>query len=162
MTRLELLIVIVGCIVVLGAVDALSGTLPDQKLTPGVTRDLALKEICTTKWGKDARAVTPKMKAQVYAAYGMVPFKGECALSPRGCEVDHLISRELGGADDVKNLWPQAYGGSCNAVNKDRLENKLHALVCAKTITLAEAQRAISANWIAAFTKYVDPKGCKP
>jgi hypothetical protein len=45
----------------------------------------------------------------------------------RHCEIDHLISRELGGADEVANLWPQSYGGQpWNAVLKDKLENRLH------------------------------------
>jgi hypothetical protein len=45
----------------------------------------------------------------------------------RRCEIDHLISRELGGADDVKNFWPQPYGTHAwNAVLKDRVENRLH------------------------------------
>lgn len=30
----------------------------------------------------------------------------------RRCEIDRLISRELGGTDEIKNLWPQAYGTS--------------------------------------------------
>lgn len=140
---------------------AFAGTLPDPALTPGAIRNLTLDQVCKTKWGKDERAVTAAMKAQVYAEYHMIRYQGTCALSKRGCEVDHLVSRELAGADDVKNLWPQPYGGPCNAVNKDRLENKLHALVCSKSMTLEEAQQAIASNWIAAYTKYVDAHGCQ-
>jgi 5-methylcytosine-specific restriction endonuclease McrA len=43
-----------------------------------------------------------------------------------GCEVDHLISRELGGADATDNLWPQPYTQHPGAHEKDRLENQLH------------------------------------
>ena len=136
-------------------------TLPDPALTTGVTRALTLDQVCNTKWGKDVRAVTPAMKSQVYAEYHMVRYQGDCALSKRGCEVDHLISRELAGADDVRNLWPQPYGGQCNAINKDRLENKLHKLVCGKAITLQSAQHAIATDWVAAYAQYVDPKGCQ-
>jgi hypothetical protein len=136
------------------SVSAFAGSLPDPALTPGVVRNLTLDQICNTKWGLDHRAVTAKMKSQVYARYHMKPYHGECALSPRGCEVDHLISRELGGADDILNLWPQPYGGPCNAVNKDRLENRLHKLVCSKAISLKEAQKAISLNWINAYYIY--------
>ena len=40
------------------------------KLTPGAIRhDLSKKEICATKWGKDQRYVTEKMKREVYHAY---------------------------------------------------------------------------------------------
>jgi hypothetical protein len=70
----------------------------------------------------------------------------------RRCEIDHLISRELGGADDVRNLWPEAYGTSPrNAVRKDRLENALHKEVCAGGLTLEAAQKAIATDWIAAY-----------
>jgi hypothetical protein len=138
-------------------VMALAGDLPDPVLTPGVTRGITLKQVCTTKWGKDARAVTSAMKTKVYKSYGMVPHQGACAISTRGCEIDHLVSRELGGADDIKNLWPQPYGGEWNAIMKDRLENRLHKLICATdpVLTLAEAQTAIKIDWIAAFKKYV-------
>jgi hypothetical protein len=140
---------------ILGCAIANASDLPDPLLTPGVTRALTLEQVCNTKWGKDARAVTEAMKRQVYKSYGMGPYKGACALSPRGCEVDHLISRELGGADDVKNLWPQPYGGEWSAVKKDQLENRLHKLVCAGTLTLDTAQQAISSNWIEAYQHYL-------
>lgn len=141
--------------------------LPDPKLTPGVTRpDLTVAQICATKWGHDHRAVTQAMKAQVFAAYG---FSGNadprCVPDPKApaqrCEIDHLISRELGGADDVANLWPQPYGGTWNAHDKDRLENRLHLLVCApeQALPLAAAQAAIRGDWTAAYLKFL---GAKP
>ena len=133
---------------------------PDPQLTPGVSRGLSLEQICETKWGDDKRAVTERMKSQAYASYGMVRHEGACALSPQGCEIDHLISRELGGADDVKNLWPQPYGGTCNAHQKDHLENVLHAKVCAGEISLDEAQLKISTDWRKAYAELIDPEGC--
>ena len=68
------------------------------------------------------------------------------------CEIDHLIGRELGGADDVKNLWPESYGGApWNAHFKDKLENRLHIEMCKKyTITLQEARD----DWRVAYKKY--------
>ncbi len=38
---------------------------------------------------------------------------------------------------------------------KDALENKLHKLACAGTITLEQAQKEIASDWIAAYRKYV-------
>lgn len=159
-----LLMVVLAAVLFYGAIWSAGGfcaTLPDPALTPGVTRDLTLDQVCNTKWGKDARAVTPAMKSQVYAEYHMVRYQGDCALSKRGCEVDHRVPREIGGADDIKNLWIQPYGGQCNAAQKDRLENKLHQMVCSKAITLQSAQHAIATDWVAAYTQYVDPKGCR-
>ncbi len=42
---------------------------------------------------------------------------------------------------------------------KDKLEDRLHALVCAGKVPLAVAQREIATDWIAAYQKYLgDPK----
>ena len=63
---------------------------------------------------------------------------------------------ELGGSNDIANLWPEPYSGTeWNARKKDVLENKLHKLVCDKTITLQKAQHDISSNWITAYKLYV-------
>ena len=73
--------------------------------------------------------------------------------SMRGYEYDHLVSLELGGApNDARNLWPEP-GASPNV--KDRLEDRLHTMVCHGTITLAAAQRAIAVDWLAAYRRYV-------
>jgi hypothetical protein len=122
---------------------------PLATMTPGVARPLTRETVCTTKWGKDRRHVTLAMKREVFAAYG-IPYADHAKY-----EVDHLISRELGGADDVRNLWPQPWTGTENAHMKDRLENALHRQVCAGTITLEHAQEAIRSDWIAAFRLYV-------
>lgn len=123
----------------------------DLALTPGVARtDLTLAEICSRKWGKDRRHVTPAMRREALARYG----KPACRPDKHGrrFELDHLISRELGGADDVNNLWPQCYAGKpWNAVLKDRLENKLHTLVCSGQMSLEDAQHQIVADWRALY-----------
>jgi hypothetical protein len=136
-------------------------TLPDPALTPGVSRALSIKTICTIKWGRDARHVTAAMKKQVFESYGLSGNNDESCVkdaSGRHCEVDHLISRELGGADDVKNLWPQPYGTKpWNAVLKDRVENRLHKEVCAKTISLSQAREEIKTDWRVPYKRYFGP-----
>lgn len=104
---------------------------PLHGATPGVAREITLKELCATKWGRDARHVTPAMRHQVFAAYG-IPYSHHAQY-----ELDHLIPRELGGADDVRNLWPELWA---DAHRKDHEENRLHQAVCAGTVTLADAQ----------------------
>ncbi|MGZ4493865.1 MAG: DUF3761 domain-containing protein [Nocardioides sp.] len=70
-------------------------------------------------------------------------------------EEDHLISLELGGApSDPANLWPEPYTSPEGARVKDLVENKLHALVCARVISLATARHAIAKNWWAAYETY--------
>ena len=76
--------------------------------------------------------------------------------APANYELDYLIPLELGGApSDVANLWPEAFSEGFDAARKDQVENKLHALVCAGTVPLAEAQQAIATDWRAAWTRYV-------
>ena len=69
--------------------------------------------------------------------------------------MDHLISRDLGGADDPKNLWPQAYGTTpWNATLKNTLENHLHKEVCAGHISLKTARGMLVNDWRKAYVKY--------
>jgi hypothetical protein len=114
----------------------------DPRLTPGVVREISVREICATKWGRDARAVTEKMKATVAARYGVR--RASIVGSGRGpcCEFDHLVPRELGGADDVDNLWPEPW---LDAHRKDHEENRLHRALCAGEISLAAAQAEMRA-----------------
>jgi hypothetical protein len=138
------------------AVFLLAADLPNPTLTPGAINPAVTAEtVRSTKWGKDARHVSTALKKRVCAAYG-VPWEEHSKY-----EIDHLISRELGGADAASNLWPQHWKSPWGAREKDRLENRLHALICANAITLAEAQTAIAENWIAAFKKYI-PAAPKP
>lgn len=130
---------------------AVAGDLPNPQLTPGAIRpELTTRTICLTKWGQDERLVTEAMKLQVFHSYGFA--KGNLD-SRCPCEIDHLVSRELGGADTISNLWPQPYRGRWNAHLKDRLENRLHTELCAGRITLSAAQAAIR-DWINTYIRY--------
>jgi hypothetical protein len=97
------------------------------------------------------RHTSGKLKAQIYRRYGFN--KAESHF-----EVDHLISLELGSADVAENLWPESYDTELwNVHTKDRIENRLHTLVCAGQLPLEQAQHEIAADWIAAYQKYVGP-----
>ena len=67
--------------------------LPDHQATPGAIAHHDLATICNTRWGQDVRAVTPAMKAEAYRLYRATKTAKVC------CEVDHLNSRDTGGAD---------------------------------------------------------------
>ena len=71
--------------------------------------------------------------------------------------MDHLIALELGGSNRLKNLWPEPYDITWNAHVKDRLENRLHKLVCTGQLDLATAQTAIATDWIGAYKRYEGP-----
>jgi hypothetical protein len=126
------------------------GQLPDPGCTPGaidpaVTQADIGTTICVSGYTKTVRppeAQTEAFKFHVaYPAYG-IPAGGKT-------ELDHLVSLELGGANDASNLWPE----TPPVPNpKDSVENALHAAVCAHKVTLAAAQLAIARNWMTAET----------
>lgn len=124
--------------------------LPSVHLTPGETRPLTQATTCAIKWSKDVRHVTQKMKVEVCQSYD-VP--GRCP-GP-DWEIDHLIPRELGGADTVKNLWPQPIK---EARKKDVLENFLHRAVCGGAMTLEQAQESIREDWTQAYRLMQDDR----
>jgi hypothetical protein len=71
-------------------------------------------------------------------------------------EIDHIVSLELGGSNDIANLFPEKAtlpGQAPGYHVKDKLENKLHGLVCAGRISLRNAQKQIAANWEALYKK---------
>lgn len=127
-------------------IGALSALLPDLHATPGVARPDATKEqICAKSFRTGVyRNTTAKMKAASYAEYGVKNTPGKY-------EVDHLISLQLGGADDPRNLWPEPYLPRPGAREKDVVEGYLHRQICSGQITLAEAQREITTNWLKVY-----------
>jgi hypothetical protein len=135
---------------------------PDPGLTPGMARELSLDQVCNTSWSKDKRHVTVKMKSEVFVLYNLSGNTDKsCKLDRHGrrFEIDHLVSRELGGADVVENLWPQCYSGRWNAVMKDRLENRLHKEVCSGNLSLEHAQNEIRLDWRIPYRRYFgEPK----
>jgi hypothetical protein len=79
----------------------------------------------------------------------------ERSANPSCYEEDHLISLELGGDPrSPENLWPEPWFGSWNAHDKDKLENALHKMVCDRTMTLRDAQKAIANDWVGTYRKY--------
>lgn len=136
--------------------SVLAADLPDPNLTPGEANPELTQEVLCAKGftTKNYRNVSSATKGEVYRLYHAKNHEGVCA-GREGCEVDHLISLELGGQNNTKNLWPQSYQGEWSAHVKDKLENKLHHLVCQGKVSLKDAQEAISKDWIAAYKKYV-------
>lgn len=118
-----------------------NGKLPDARCTPGAILDVTAKDICVSGYTAKVRNVPQSLKRKVFAEYGVTKDFGTY-------EVDHLISLELGGSNDIKNLWPEAYLNPEGARVKDQVENFLHRQICLGNIDLKTAQEAISGNWV--------------
>lgn len=124
----------------------------DPKLTPGDSFAVTVQDLCVPGYTKKVRNVPAEMKREVYEEYGVTSH------GPGDYEIDHLIPLELGGSNSIKNLWPESHRTSpWNAQVKDRLEDKLHALVCGGQLDLKTAQQAIASDWIEAYKFYVSP-----
>jgi hypothetical protein len=122
---------------------------PDGQLTPGATRIVTKEDLCSSKSFEGFYPIPARVASSVFAKYQIQNPR------PRSYEVDYLITPALGGAEDIRNLWPQPYAsGEWNAHVKDALEDRLHDLVCTDQIDLAVAQREIASNWINAYRKY--------
>jgi hypothetical protein len=145
----------------LALVPAFAQQLPQTKLTPGVAGKSTSAQLCNKQFHtRDVRLVTTAMKRQVFSGYKIKcsPVMSTKAPGVQACsayEVDHLISLELGGANDVRNLWPQPIA---EARHKDVLENWLHAQVCVGALTLQDAQHRIATNWVAEYQRMVKSK----
>ena len=120
--------------------------LPDSACTPGAIFSNATKDkICQSGYASSVRNVPASEKDKVYAEYGIPSH------SPGQYEVDHLISLELGGSNDISNLWPELASPTPGFHQKDQVENYLHDQVCSGAISLATAQQEIATNWLAVY-----------
>jgi hypothetical protein len=123
-------------------------SIPDSRLTPGAAILATRQAVCSLANTKN-KAVPIALQKRVFAEYGIA------GAEPQAYEVDYLVTPALGGADDIRNLWPHSYSSTVwNALVKDALEDRLRDMVCNGSLDLTEAQKEIAENWIAAYKKY--------
>jgi hypothetical protein len=140
--------------------------LPDPKLTPCavqidkcVNRSLHATlpadpqdkhNLCSKSFTtRDYRHTSAATKRAVCAEYGVTNCPHQNTM-----ELDHVIALEDGGADVQANLWVQM---APQYHFKDKLETVLHVLVCSGKISLSEAQKEISTDWVASYKKRIGP-----
>jgi hypothetical protein len=152
----------VGRTILLGARTKSSGCRlgpqPDRRCSPGaIYSGLTKAVLCSRTFRTSAiRNVPTSEKHDVEQEYGLVPRS-----YGRSLEIDHIVSLELGGSNDIANLYPEKLNAHPGYKAKDKLENKLHDLVCDGTMTLQSAQQQIAANWIKLYRRVygVTPTG---
>jgi len=118
-------------------------SLPDSACTPGAILTTDTSVICVSGYTQTVRDVPDSERQQVFAEYGI-----DYRLHSN-YEVDHLISLELGGSNDIANLWPEPHDITNGSYIKDKFENYLHAQACEGVITMQQAQYEIATNWVA-------------
>lgn len=120
--------------------------LPDSACTPGaIISSATTSQICQSGYASSVRNVPTSEKDQVYAEYGIASH------TTGQYEVDHLVSLELGGSNDIANLWPELANPTPGFHQKDQVENYLHDQVCSGKVSLAQAQQEIATNWLAIY-----------
>jgi hypothetical protein len=116
--------------------------LPDPACSTGDIFPNATKDvICVSGYSASVRDVPQSEKDDVYAEYGVVNRQ------PYEYEIDHIVSLELGGSNDISNLYPEKYNMTLGARVKDKVENCFHRMVCDDELDLSKAQFIIATNW---------------
>ncbi len=124
-------------------------SVPKPSLTPGAVRPVSIRDVCGEQRDEAVGAVPISMQRRVFLEYGMPDAR------PSDYEVDFLITPELGGAEDIRNLWPEPHSSTVwNSYVKDDLETYLHQQVCAGKLDLKTAQHDIATDWVSAYKKY--------
>lgn len=129
--------------------------IPDPACTPGAINPTLTAEVLrdpqfTTKCVRND-TTREKEKAQTYAWY-KIKHPAHNTGATQTCELDHLISLELGGADTLDNIWPQCGPAKVALAKrylkeKDAVENYLAKQVKDGQMKLEDAQRGIATDW---------------
>jgi hypothetical protein len=124
-------------------------TMPNRFLTPGAAVPVSREMVCAATEADESASVSPALAITVFNHYGIRNPQA------RAYEVDYLITPSLGGAREVRNLWPQPYAsGIWNSRVKDALEDRLRRMVCEGQMELEEAQKELARNWIEAYKRH--------
>jgi len=119
------------------------GANPDRRCSPDAYSKLSKAVIYDKAKFKTpmVRYVTDKTKQDVENEYGLNPRPAK----PYGntLEIDHIVSLELGGSNDIATVYPE----TADAHPCYHVKDKLHELVCHGKMTLRTAQRRIGTNW---------------
>ncbi len=117
--------------------------LPSARYSPGQVAITDKAKLCPHADTKARRDVPESEKLAVCREYGIAA--ADC--NGKNYEIDHIISLELGGSNNIQNLFPQPWKPLPGARQKDKLENWLHGQVCTGKITLHSAQVLIARDW---------------
>ncbi len=125
----------------------INGSLPDHECSPGaIFPNASTSDICVKGYTKTVRNVSTSLRKKVYAEYN-IPYPQKTGTY----EADHIIPLELGGSNDIANLFPESAEPRPGFKEKDLVENFLNQEVCAGRIRLLDAQKQIANDWPAVY-----------
>ena len=117
---------------------------PSTYKTPGATARVKMEQLCAPDFAASVKPVSDWQRTQALERYGLRSegFSGE---------LDHLVPVALGGSNDPDNLWPFRASGTFTLEAKQALASKLQGLVCARKLSLKDAQDAFRKDWTFAY-----------
>lgn len=115
---------------------------PNPTLTPGSVLSTDAATICASGYASSVRNVSTATKKKVYAEYGLTYPQASGAY-----EVDHFIPLEIGGSNDITNLWPEPAAPAPGFHQKDQFEDFEHDQICSGKISVQEAQSRMVSDW---------------
>lgn len=119
------------------------GPLPDPQCTPGKANPgVKATHICTPGFDKSVHDPSDKLKRKALEMYGE---------TPGASRIDNLIPLELGGSNDIRNLWPARAEPRPGLNEKNAAEKYLRRQVCQGHMALEDAQRLIATDWMAVY-----------
>jgi hypothetical protein len=92
---------------------------------------------------RDRRKVLSAVHKQAFTEYGY-----RFSQAAGAFEVDHFIPLELGGDNTIENLWAEPASPKPGFHEKDHVEDYLHKQVCSGTMTLDDAEKATTTDWL--------------
>jgi hypothetical protein len=133
---------------------------PDPTCTPGAVNPALTNTILKNKnfrTGCERDQATSATKKKLTYDWYAITKPADNREPHMICELDHLISIELGGADTLDNIWPQcgpdgATGEDRSFKQKDLVENYLAAQIRAGKMNKTDVQKGIAQDW----TQYLD------
>jgi len=128
-------------------------SMPRPALTPGAVTTTDANVVCNLSPRAKAPSMPFALQTAVFDEYGYTTPSAQHKYI-----LDYLVPYDLGGAAVQANIWPAAIRGT-GFYQKIQTDHILREMVCRRTITLAQAQRALETNWYAAWLRYVIATG---
>jgi hypothetical protein len=126
---------------------------PNPRLTPGAVASTDLTVLCRqSRHAPRISQANPLLSVSeqdaIYKSYRVAPNR------IKRYSLDFLVPLQLGGAVTPANVWPISLTRGMGFVEKQRLNVRMHILVCHGEMPLAEAQKRMAEDWVALWVRY--------
>lgn len=130
---------------------------PNPSLTPGAWLSTDLKTVCAAPKNIRSMFTTGTANPNIPAALGVEAFNLYKIPPQRYKEygLDYLVPLQLGGAVDVRNIWPiRKTSNGLGFHEKEVLNIHMHVVVCHGEMPLVQAQKAMATDWVSIWVQY--------